>query len=121
MESRDITSISLGILYGVLKTRELDLQQRKLGFGKVITISSSVVLVTQEPELIEDRVEKLQDKIEGNQEAELDDTQASVVSELFTLEELEELNYKTMPYMNRKVQVHQIQKESQLQIQGYTL
>ena len=47
MESRDITSISLGILYGVLKTCELDLQQRKLGFGKVITVSSSVVLVTK--------------------------------------------------------------------------
>ena len=71
--------------------------------------------------MIEDRVEKLQDKIEGNQEAELDDTQASVVSEFFTLEELEELNYKTMPYMKRKVQGHQIQKESQLQIQGYSL
>ena len=44
--------------------------------------------------------------------AELDDTQASVVSEIFTLEELEELNYNTMPYMKRKVQGHQIQKES---------
>ena len=62
--------------------------------------------------MIEDRVEKLQDRIEGNQEAELDDTQASVVSEFFTLEELEKLNYKTMPYMKRKVQGHQIQKES---------
>ena len=40
--------------------------------------------------MIEDRVEKLQDRIEGNQEAELDDTQASVISEFFTLEELEE-------------------------------
>ena len=47
VESRDITSISLGILYGVLKTCELDLQQRKIGFGKVITVSSSVVLVTK--------------------------------------------------------------------------
>ena len=47
MESGDISSISLGILYGVLKTYELDLQQRKLGFGKVITVSSSVVLVTK--------------------------------------------------------------------------
>ena len=47
MESRDITSISLGILYGVLKTGELDLQQRKLGFGKVIAVNSSVVLVTK--------------------------------------------------------------------------
>ena len=36
--------------------------------------------------------------------------QASVVSEIFILEELEELNYKTMPYMKRKVQGHQIQK-----------
>ena len=51
--------------------------------------------------MIEDRVEKLQDRIEGNQEAELDDTQASVISEFFTLEELEELNYKTMPYMKK--------------------
>ena len=71
--------------------------------------------------MIEDRVKKLQDKIEENQEAELDDTQASVISELFTLEELEELNYKTMPYMKTIVQGHQIQKESQLQIQGYNL
>ena len=59
----------------------------------------------QEPELIEDQVEKLQDKMEGNQEVELDDTQASVISEIFTLEEL---NYKTIPYMKRKVQGHQI-------------
>ena len=82
MESGDITSLSLGILYGVLKTCELDLQQRNLGFGKVITVISSVVFCDQEPELTEDRVEKLQDRIEGNQEAELDDTQASVVSEI---------------------------------------
>ena len=47
MESGDITSIYLGILYGVLKTCEHDLQQRKLGFGKVITVSSSVILVTK--------------------------------------------------------------------------
>ena len=62
--------------------------------------------------MIEDWVEKLQDRTEGNQEAELYDTQASVVSEFFILEELEELNYKTMSYMKRKVQGYQIQKES---------
>ena len=71
--------------------------------------------------MIEDRVEKLQDIIEENQEAELDDTQASDISEFFTLEELEELNYKENALHKRKVQGHQIQKESQLQIQGYSL
>ena len=52
--------------------------------------------MTKEPELIEDKVDKLQNKIEGNQEAELDDAHASDVSEFYTLEELEELIYKTM-------------------------
>ena len=39
----------------------------------------------------------------------------SVISEIFTLEEPEKLNYKKIPYMKRKVQGHQIQKESKLQ------
>ena len=52
--------------------------------------------MTKEPELIEDKVEKLQNRIEGNQEDELDGAHASDVSELYTLEELEQLNNMAM-------------------------
>ena len=70
--------------------------------------------------MIEDKVDKLQNRFEGNQEAELDDAHASDVSEFYTLEEFEELNYKAMTH-RKKVQEHQIQMESQLQIKGYSL
>ena len=52
--------------------------------------------------MIEDKVDKLQNSIEGNQEAELDYAHSSDVSEFYSLEEFEELNYKAMPYMERK-------------------
>ena len=52
--------------------------------------------------MIEDKVDKLQNRIEGNQEAELDDTHASDISEFYTLEEFEELNYKAMTYKEGK-------------------
>ena len=58
--------------------------------------------MTKVPELIEDKVDKLQNRIEGNQEAELDDSHASDISEFYTLEEFEELNYKAMTYIGRK-------------------
>ena len=52
--------------------------------------------------MIEDKVDKLQNRIEGNQEAELDDSHASDISEFYTLEEFEEMNYKAMTYIGRK-------------------
>ena len=102
MESGDITSLYLGIQYGVLKICELDLQQRKLVFGKVVPVSLSIVLVTKELEFIEDKVDKLQNGIEGNQEDELDDAHSSDISQFYTLEEFEKLNYKAMTYIERK-------------------
>ena len=58
--------------------------------------------MTMEPELMEDKVDKVQNRIKGNQEVELDDAHASDISELYTLEEFEELNYKEMTYIERK-------------------
>ena len=104
MESKYITSLSLGIQYGVLKICEVDLEQRKLVIGKVTDVSSSVVLVTKEPELIGDKVDKLLNKIEGNQEVELDDTHVSDISVFYTLEEFEKLNYKAMNYIEKMFQ-----------------
>ena len=77
--------------------------------------------MTKEPELIEYKVDKLHNRIEGNQEAELDDAHASDISEFYTLEEFEELNYKEMTYIERKFRNIKFRQKSQLQIQGYSL
>ena len=48
------------------------------------------------------KVEKPQNRNEEILEAELDDAHTSDISEVYTLEELDELNSKTMAYMQRK-------------------
>ena len=104
-EGRDLSRITLEVLYGILKTYELEMIQRKLlraGQGHVVDSSSA--LIVNEGQTSNDEP-RSQTPVASTSEQRTNDSQQQFIleleeDELYTLDELDELD-QSMAYLER--------------------
>ena len=98
--------MSIERLYGKLKTHEMEQEQRQIIYGpgtvdsKNTTLLKTTTLVVRNVDEIESRVEKpVSDKQEVVEADYNESTHGSDEDDFYTMEELEQLENKTMAYM----------------------
>ncbi|KAL8103457.1 hypothetical protein AgCh_027877 [Apium graveolens] len=104
---RDLSRITLEVLYGVLKTYELEMIQKKsLRDGQGYVIDGSSALIVNDGQTSNDE-QRSQTPVISTSEKRVNDTKEHVILELdevdefYTLDELDELD-KSMAYLARK-------------------
>ena len=108
-ERDDINDMSIERLYGKLKTHEMEQEQRKIIYGpgivdiKNTALLKTTTLVVRNVDETETRVEKpVSDKQEIVEAEFTESTQESDEDDFYSMEELEQLENKTMAYMAGK-------------------
>ena len=108
-ERDDINEMSIERLYGKLKTHEMEQEQRQIIYGpgtvdnKNTTLLKTTSLVVRDVDETESRVEKpVSDKQEVVEADYIESTHGSDEDDFYTMEELEQLENKTMAYMAGK-------------------
>ena len=108
-ERYDINDISIERLYGKLKTHEMEQEQRQIIYGpgtvdnKNTSMLKTTALVVRIVDEIESRVDKLvSDKHEIVEADFTESTHESDEDDFYTMEELEQLENKTMVYVAGK-------------------
>ena len=108
-ERDDINEMSIERLYGKLKTHEMEQEQRQIIYGpgtvdsKNTTLLKTTSLVVRNVYETESRVEKpVSDKQEVVEADYNESTHGSDEDDFYTMEELEQLENKTMAYMAGK-------------------
>ena len=108
-ERDDINEMSIERLYGKLKTHEMEQEQRQIIYGpgtvdnKNTALLKTTTLVVRDVDETESRVEKpVSDKQEVVEADYIESTHGSDEDDFYTMEELEQLENKTMAYMAGK-------------------
>ena len=108
-ERDDINDMSIERLYGKLKTHEMEQEQRQIIYGpgtvdiKNTALLKTTALVVRNVDETETRIEKPVSDKQEIVEAEFTElTQESYEDDLYSMEELEQLENKTMAYMAEK-------------------
>ncbi|KAL8116147.1 hypothetical protein AgCh_022592 [Apium graveolens] len=105
-EGIDLSRITLEVLYGILKTYELEMIQRKsLRSGQGHVVDGSSALIVNESQTSNDEP-RSQTPVTSTSEQRINDSQEQVILELeedefYTLDELDELD-QSMAYLARK-------------------
>ena len=112
-ERDDINEMSIERLYGKLKTHEMEQEQRQINYGPGTVDSKNTALLKTTSSCSEGMLMRLESRVEKHVaekqevvEAELhsDHLKKVVKMTFYSMEELEQLENKTMAYMARNVQ-----------------
>ena len=108
-ERDDINEMSIERLYGKLKTHEMEQEKRQIIYGsgtvdsKNTTLLKTITLVVKDVVVTETRIEKHVAEKHEFVEAEIsENSQEGDEDEFYSMEELEQLENKTMTYMEGK-------------------
>ena len=120
-ERDDINDMSIERLYGKLKTHKMEQEQRQIIYGPVIVDNMNIAmlkttaLVVRNVDETETRVEKpVYDKQEIVEAEFTKSTHKSDEDDLYSIEELEQLENKNNSLYGRKVQELQVQEEPKI-------
>ena len=118
-ERDDINDMSIERLYGKLKTHEMEQEQRQIiyGPGTVDIKNTKTTLVVRNVDEIESRVEKpVSDKQEIVEAEFTESTHESDEDDFYSMEELEQLENKTMDYMAGKFKNLRFRRNPKIQV-----
>ncbi|KAL8102940.1 hypothetical protein AgCh_027465 [Apium graveolens] len=121
-EGRDLSRITLEVMYGILKTFELEMIKRKsLRFDQGHVVDGSSALIVNEIQISTDEP-RSQIPVASTSEQRTNDSQEQVILELekdefYTLEELDELD-QSMAYLGRKFSNIRVKKPRYFKSKG---